>query len=130
MGVTIRTAEIEHSIYDGLCEGTPLTVLCNALGVGLSTVYDWREKDPVFAGNIARARDIGWDAIASRLRQTARGGGDSTDDVQRDKLIIETDLKLLAKWDGRRYGEKPAGDVDNPIHIVNTIRREVIDPSA
>ena len=36
----------------------------------------------------------------------ARGTGDGTDDVQRDKLIIESDLKLLSKWDQRRYGDK------------------------
>jgi hypothetical protein len=33
-------------------------------------------------------------------------GGESTNDVQRDKLIIETDLKLLAKWNPKKYGDK------------------------
>lgn len=54
---------------------------------------------------------MGYDAIADRVRKTARGkieadGGESSGDVQRDKLIIDTDLKLLAKWDPKRYGEK------------------------
>jgi hypothetical protein len=31
----------------------------------------------------------------------AEEGGDSSGDVQRDKLIVETDLKLLAKWNPR-----------------------------
>jgi hypothetical protein len=53
---------------------------------------------------------------------TARGkdaqdGGDSSGDVQRDKLIVDTDLKLLAKWDPRRYGERQlvGSDPDNPL---------------
>lgn len=36
------------------------------------------------------------------------------------KLQIETRLKLLAKWDPKRYGEKMtlAGDPENPLHNV------------
>jgi hypothetical protein len=76
---------------------------------------------------IARARVIGHDAIAARARQTARGktddeGGDSTGDVQRDKLIIETDLKLLAKWDPKRYGDliKLSGaDGEGPVPVMS-----------
>ena len=32
--------------------------------------------------------------------------GFSSGDVARDKLIIETDLKLLAKWHAKKYGDK------------------------
>ena len=42
---------------------------------------------------------------ATARAKTADDGGDSSGDVQRDKLIIETDLKLLAKWDPKRYGD-------------------------
>lgn len=117
MGVTVRTPEIEEAIIDGLCAGTPLAQLCREQGIGLSTVYDWKDRDDELAGRIARAREIGFDVIASRTRETARGNGDSTADVQRDKLIIETDLKLLAKWDPKRYGDKQlvGSDPDNPL---------------
>ena len=45
------------------------------------------------------------------MRQTARGkgladGGESTGDVQRDKLIVDLDTKLLAKWNPRRWSDK------------------------
>ena len=33
---------------------------------------------------------------------------DSMTCVQRDKLASETDLKLLAKWDPKRYGDRMA----------------------
>ena len=117
-----RSPEIEQKIIKGISHGTPLAVLCRELGVGRRTVYDWRDADPEFAAHIARARESGYDAIASRTRMTARGkgeeeGGDSTGDVQRDKLIIETDLKLLAKWDPKRYGERQliGSDPENPL---------------
>jgi hypothetical protein len=106
---------VASKIVGGLSNGTPLTVICSPAGMpGIRTVYDWMEKDAGFSADIARARDCGFDAIASRLRETAREGGDSTGDVQRDKLIIETDLKLLAKWDPKRYGERITQEFSGP----------------
>lgn len=69
-------------------------------------VHDWRKDDDEFSQRFARAREDGYDSIAFGMRDTARGKGESTKDVQRDKLIIETDLKLLSKWDPKRYGDK------------------------
>lgn len=123
-GVTVRTPEIIDAIIAGLSEGTPLTIICRGLGIGLSTVYDWREIDPDFAGNFARARDAGWDTIAARTRLTARGDGDSKSDVQRDKLIIDTDLKLLAKWD-KRYAEKSMHEHSGPDGGAIPVKNEI-----
>ena len=77
------------------------------------TVGSWAQKLPDLSSAIARAREIGWDSIAWRLRATARGkteeeGGESSGDAQRDRLIVDTDLKLLAKWDPKRYGDRMA----------------------
>lgn len=105
-----------------LATGEPMTVICRAIGVPVKTVNDWRLHDEAIRGQFDSARDDGYDAIAHCTRATARGkkpeqGGDSTGDVQRDKLIIETDLKLLAKWDPRRYGDalKLSGDPEAPL---------------
>lgn len=100
-------ATIIPKVIKGLSEGTPLTVICREEGMPCdNTIRSWGDDDAGLAADIAYARDSGWDAIASRTRETARGKGDSTADVQRDKLIIDTDLKLLAKWDKKRYGDK------------------------
>ncbi len=110
---TIYTPEIVKEICDLLSEGMPLEQICRMPGMPAAyTVHDWKSANQRPAGvpesvatDIARARELGYDAIAAQTRETARGRGDSTDDVQRDKLIIETDLKLLAKWT-RKYSEK------------------------
>lgn len=100
-------------IYMQLSDGVPLREICRGEEMPCyHTVYDAMAKDEALAARIARARDLGFDAIAERARKTARGkddaaGGDSTQDVQRDKLIVETDLKLLAKW-SQRYSDKIA----------------------
>ena len=109
------TPEIAESIIQGLSEGTPLTVICAGDGMpGIRTVYDWMDRDAAFSADIARARESGFDAIADRLRETARERGDSTGDVARDKLIVDTDLKLLAKWDPKRYGDRIATEISGP----------------
>lgn len=117
-----------------LAKGEPMEPLLRELGISRRTVNGWRKDDPEIAAQFDEARDEGYDVIARRTRATARGkgeeaGGDSTGDVQRDKLIIDTDLKLLAKWDPRRYGEKTilAGDPDNPVAFT-AVERRIVKP--
>lgn len=74
------------------------------------TVHRWAREDEAFKADIARARETGYDAIALRARMTIRGktedeGGESSGDVQRDKAIVDLDLKLLSKW-SKRYADK------------------------
>lgn len=102
---TLRTDELVETICAMVSEGNTLTLACRENGISVSAWDNWVNADEELSGRFARARATGHDAIASRTRETARGQGDSTNDVQRDKLIIDTDLKLLAKWD-RRYADK------------------------
>lgn len=121
------TQAIADEIVDRITEGETLADICRDDHMpGYRTVFDWEEKHPDFSANITRARKYGYDQIANGTRRVARGvpGSGTTNDVQRDKLIIETDLKLLAKWD-KRYGDKIAhvgGDSaagDKPIQVLD-----------
>lgn len=109
----------EERIIEGLSQGISLADLCREEGMpGRTVVYEWRDEDSQgFGERFARARNAGYDVIASDLRETARGRGESTKDVLRDKLIIDTDLKLLAKWNPKKYGDRTivAGDPDAPL---------------
>jgi hypothetical protein len=101
------TPAIATEIIERLSKGEPLAVMCREEHLpNRSTVSGWCMDRPEFAAQYALAREVGFDAIACRVREIARGQGESTKDVQRDKLIIETDLKLLAKWDPKRYGDR------------------------
>lgn len=108
---TYNPETIIPKVCEGLRRGRPLVDICNDPGMpSASTVFAWEVRDPRIAEDIARARAHGFDAIAQAVRRTARGygpelGGESTGDVKRDRLIVDTDLKLLAKWDPKRYGE-------------------------
>jgi hypothetical protein len=104
---SLYTEAIADEILERIGSGDPLAVICRGERMPhRSTVSAWCLAQPDFAARYAQAREVGFDAIACRVREIARGVGESTKDVQRDKLIIETDLKLLAKWDPKRYGDK------------------------
>lgn len=83
-------------------------------------MYDWMDKDDDFSAAIARAREVGHDAIAEEALNIAdtpiegirtKVGKDGTEVTTEDmlghrKLQIETRLKLLAKWNPKKYGDK------------------------
>lgn len=113
--------KIVARICKGLLEGKPMALICREVDIPVRTVNQWREDDETIAHAFDEAFDAGKDAIAWRMRMTARGktakqGGDSTGNVERDKLIIYTDEKLLANWD-TRYSRRMtlASDPKNPL---------------
>jgi hypothetical protein len=101
------TPELADEICARLSKGEPLAAICRDEHMpGVTAVWDWTQNNPKFSESIARARRDGGHAIANNARETARGRGDSTGDYLRDKLIIDTDLKLLSKWFPKDYGDK------------------------
>jgi len=127
---TLRTPEVETRIIEGLCDGIPLRELCRRDGMpNWRTVYDWIEADEDLAARIAHARDLGFDAIAEDILDIADDGTNDwverkrkdgsvdtvvdSEHVQRSKLRIETRLKLLAKWNPKKYGDKQVVDLGN-----------------
>jgi hypothetical protein len=133
---SVWTGAIAQEICERIGKGETLREICRTEGMpGVQTVYDWIEKDQSFSVSYARARARGLDAIAE---ETVRIADDGTNDwmeknapdnpgyalngehVQRSKLRVETRLKLLAKWDPKRYGERTtvAGDPEAPLSLV------------
>lgn len=131
---TIRTPEIVEDILRRLSDGEPLAAICRTPGYPHpSTFRDWANGDEELSRRFARAREDGFDAIAQSAMEIAdlppvyaqsEGGSRiDTGDVANRKLQIETRLKLLAKWDPKRYGEKV--QLDGPsaggAHILQVV---------
>jgi len=135
-------AKITRAICDRLATGKePMTVICASLGVPVKTVNDWRLSDDAIRAQFDDARDLGYDAIAhdalhiadtpllgviEKLEPVKQRNGRTKlvvterrneDMLGHRKLQVETRLKLLAKWDPRRYGDKVqlGNDPDNPL---------------
>jgi hypothetical protein len=133
------TEETAQEICERLSSGIPLAEICRDESMpGYRTVYDWMDANPSFSANIARARKDGHDSISAEClrisntpvigeEQTVKANGEIEvkrgDMLGHRKLQIETRLKLLAKWDPKRYGDRLelAGDGDNPLVTKSTI---------
>ncbi len=114
--------QIARIICEQLSEGVPLRQICreNQGFPAWRTVYDWMGKDEALSASIARARDIGYDAIAEECLliadtpqfgekqvMTDEGSTITVEDMLgHRKLQIETRLKLLAKFHPTKYGDK------------------------
>lgn len=131
------TPELAQEICERLANGEPLRQICRDDHMpSWVAIYDWMRRDDM-AGDksvglslaIARAREVGQDAIAEQIwldmqvepeRILSEGGGRiDSGYVQLIKARADIGLKLLAKWNPKRYGDRVelAGDKDNPLHI-------------
>jgi hypothetical protein len=127
---SLYTPELVDAICERLATGEPLACICRDEGMPhRSTVDDWANEDSDrgrdVSRRIARAREDGHDAIAREALEIADDSrndyidrlADEGDEraqevrlngehVQRSRLRVDTRLKLLAKWDPKRYGDK------------------------
>ena len=100
-----------------------------------STVYLWMGKDKEFAQRFAEARDIGADCIADDALEIidtppAMTGGDNPKfdnaHVAWLRNRAEYRLKLLAKWNPKKYGDRMVtehtGSEGGPIQISDNER--------
>lgn len=134
------TQEIGEQIAARLSLGEPLAQICRDEGMPHdNTVRAWMAANESFSVAIARARELGFDVIAADCLSIADdsrndfierlAAGDDEDavktlafnaeHVQRSKLRIETRLKLLAKWDPKRYGEKIQTEISGGMRVVS-----------
>lgn len=115
---TKRTPKVVEDILARLSTGETLAAICRSEErfPDPSAWRDWCRDDENLGLAYARAREAGEDVIAERLREIARsepktyatehGVRVDPGDVAHKKLMIETDLKLLAIWNPKKYGAK------------------------
>lgn len=136
--------EIADEICERLSKGEPLEVICRDDHIPpVRTVNHWREAKPEFMADIARAREEGYDAIAVQCLDIAddtehdtlftdNGDRPNTEWISRSKLRIDTRLKLLAKWDPKRYGDRagvvPEQPGDKPADGIPTAPEYTLTP--
>ena len=122
---------IKDEIVAWLSEGKTLRDYCRQeQRPSFRTIYDWEAQDKDFATRIARARDIGSDSIADEclaiidaepLAVFDEAGNKRYDSgsITWNKNRAEQRIKLLAKWNPRKYGDKTilAGDDQNPVVV-------------
>lgn len=124
MALLYKPEDFYPEILDWIASGKPLREFCRQDSKpSYGTVYDWMERDKDFASRFARAREIGEDVIAQECLEIADDGSNdwmersgkgeesegwvaNGEHIQRSRLRVDTRLKLLAKWNPKKYGEK------------------------
>ncbi|WP_157042447.1 hypothetical protein [Novosphingobium aromaticivorans] len=104
-----------EEIIERLSHGEPLARICRDAHLpSFRTVLRWEEEDEAFRHLSARARSYGTDYIADDCMDIA----DNPEIEPADKRIrIDTRLRLIGKWNARKYGEKQllGSDPENPL---------------
>ena len=115
-------ADYLPEIHAWIESGKTLRAYCRQDGKpSYGTVYDWLERDAEQNSRFAHARNLGEEQIAQEcleiadvtqigeiVTQKADGSCEikTADMIEHRKLRIETRLKLLAKWNPKKWGEK------------------------
>lgn len=123
-----REIEIATAIAERLKTGEPLAqILRENCWPSHETLRLWREGNEAIDCIFVRARETGFDAIAADTLTIADDCEPEPAEVMKAKLRVETRLKLLAKWDPKRYGDAIAiehsGGTSNTLTVMSEQRR-------
>jgi hypothetical protein len=110
--------DLADELVAWLAAGKPLREWCRLEGKPhFTVVYDWRAKDPAFDLRIAQAREDGHDVIADECKELADTKPADQVEVAWRRLQVETRLKLLAKWNPKKYGDKVGVDHAGGVNL-------------
>lgn len=130
------TLKVAQEICDRISEGETLRSICRDDGMPKwQTVYRWMGQRKEFAARIARARELGHDAIAEEALEIAdtplegvrtEKSADGTKEVREDmlghrKLQVHTRMQLLAKWNPKKYGDKQDINLSGQLDLASAI---------
>lgn len=121
--------EIKEDILAWVADGKTLRDFCRLPdSPAWRTVYHWLEKDTEFLARFAHAREMGHDAIAedtlalidTRPEMAISDSGARMDSafVAWKKNQVEQRMKLLAKWNPKKYGDRVGVDHQGNISLV------------
>lgn len=109
------------TICEGLAEGHSLLEICEAMGVPVSSAWEWERDYPEHGENATRAREVGCHVMACEMKEiadtpqlgvirTTKPDGSveerHEDMLQHRRLQVETRKWLLSKWASKVYGDK------------------------
>ena len=75
---------------------------------GFTTVWEWERENDDLAKLSARARELGTHFMADDCLRIA---DDSEIDPQNKRIMVDTRLRLIGKWNAKAYGDKVQADL-------------------
>ena len=111
-------------VFQRLCEGETLRDIAKAWQIPVGLFVEWFTTEHLVLFDTAlkvRADQLAHEAvaIADEQKEAVDKNGKVFDpEVPRDKLRVDTRLKLAAQWDRARYGAKDSGPAGGGITVV------------
>jgi len=85
---------VREQIIEKLAEGESLSAICRLDGMpAWSTIHRWMDEDQAFAGQITRAREIGYLARAEKAVEDAK----RAEDAAKGRLALDAERWFLGK---------------------------------
>ena len=121
------TKEMGDLICEGIAEGEALHRLCAREGYpGERTVYQWLEKDEIFAQQYAYARARQQDRYADEVVTIA---ADKSIEVDRARVMIDARKWLASKLAPKKYGDRTQTEITGANGGPVKIETSVLDVS-
>jgi hypothetical protein len=103
-----RPTMFNQALSDEICRrlslGETMTSVCNDSGMPeYGTMWRWMKEDERFREESAHARELGTHALADQCIAIA---DDPTLDPQDKRIRIDTRIRLIGKWNQKKYGDK------------------------
>lgn len=139
-----KTPKLIEEVLSRIAQGETLAALGRELGFHPTSWSQWVREDEDLAIAYAHARDVGADVIAEdvlriideepeRVVQIDEDGKKSTSRIDSAgvawaKNRAEMRLKLLAKWNPKKYGDKTTHEVGNKEGETLKVEAQPVDP--
>jgi hypothetical protein len=123
-----KNPKLIEEVLSRIAQGETLAALGRELDFHPQSWADWMRADEALAIAYADARDTGHDVIADDVLQIIDSVPAQGEEIQRAKLRAEYRLKLLAKWNPKKYGDKQTVDVGNKEGETLKVEGQQIDP--
>lgn len=112
-------------IVSRIAEGEALREVCRSRGWPYSHVARWLSEDDSRRAEYEWALRLWADAVAQETLGVADGA--DAESVGVAKLRIETRMRLAARWDRERYGERSAVDVRHGGNVTVMLTQFALD---
>jgi len=137
--MTLRELTYENffeASLDRLALGHPLKDIVDddPRGIDAADFLKWIRKDKERYSRFKESQEVAAEFLVYSAIKAANGT-DSMNDVNRDKLIVDTSLKVAAAWSPKRYGKEVGivgnsgnqpitiniGQVESPYAVVDVV---------
>jgi hypothetical protein len=109
---SIYTEALAKRICEQLAKGVPLARICDQDDMpDYSTVRAWEDDKPEFSALSAHAKRNGTHYLAD---DSIRIADDPTIDPQHKRIMVDTRLRLIGKWNAKAYGDKVQTELSGP----------------